>query len=61
MLFETFSSVVLSTENGLSRVAYIKKSIFLQSLDKTEKIIIKMVSFLAIVVEPHQVKKMVKD
>lgn len=43
------------------RVAYIKKSIFLQSLDKTEKIIIKMVSFLAIVVEPHQVKKMVKD
>lgn len=43
------------------RVAYIKKSIFLQSLDKTEKIIIKMVSFLAIVVEPRQVKKMVKD
>lgn len=42
------------------RVAYIKKSIFLQSLDKTEKII-KMVSFLAIVVEPRQVKKMVKD
>lgn len=43
------------------RVAYIKKSIFLQSLDKTEKIMIKMVSFLAIVVEPHQVKNMVKD
>lgn len=43
------------------RVAYIKKSIFLQSLDKTEKIIIKTVSFLAIVVEPHKVKKMAKD
>lgn len=60
MLFETFSPVALSTEM-VCRVAYIKKSIFLQSLDKTEKIIIKTVSFLAIVVEPHKVKKMAKD
>lgn len=60
MLFETFSSVALSTENGLQGCLH-KKIYILQSLDKTEKIIIKMVSFLAIVVEPHHVKKMVKD